>query len=297
MPPPKKTSPVKGRGTPKGLASLRGAAGGVVHYNIHAGTMEAAVLWILEQVEQLNPAEVLACLPRLSAARRERVLAMKNEAAQVRSILAELLLRHALRTEYGRSDLPNVQTGEKGKPFFPDRPDLCFNLSHCKTAVACVLDRAPAGVDVQEVRPLRRKADFQSLPLAGKVAPALAPVAGDASACRNSCPPAVYRILSEPERAWVEAGETPAQQDRRFTAIWTCKEALGKARGEGLLYELNTTRFLPRSEPWQQYGFHFRQLALGQTLLTVCSGTELSPRFVTFADLITDPNTETEDFL
>ena len=259
------------------------------------------MLWILEDAEQLNPAEVLACLPRLSAPRRERVAAMKNEAAQVRSILAELLLRQALRAEYGISDLPTVQTGEQGKPFFPDRPDVHFNLSHCKTAVACVLDRTPVGVDVQELRPLRRKADSQSLPLEGKVAPALAPVTDevapeDAPACRNSCPPAIYRILSESERAWVEAGETPTQQDRRFTAIWTCKEALGKARGVGLLYDLKSTAFLPRPEPWSQYGFTFTHLDLEGAFLTACAERAPAPRFVMLGDLRAEPIPETEAF-
>ena len=223
------------------------------------------MLWILEQVEQLDPAEVLGLLPRISKPRRARVLAMKNEAAQVRSILAELLLRCALRMEYGLTDLPRIGFGEKGKPFFPDRPELHFNLSHCWTSVACALDKAPVGVDVQELRPLRREG--QRLP-------------------------SVCRILSASERAWVEAGETADEQDRRFTAVWTCKEAFGKAAGAGFLYDLRSTDFRPSPGTWPQYGRLFKHLQWDDTFLTLCAETPFPTRIPTFSELIqiTEPD-------
>ena len=219
------------------------------------------MLWLIGNVDQIAFSDLVRFLPKLSPGRRERILSMTNEPAMVRSALAELLLRHALREEYGLTDLPRIETGEKGKPFFPDRPDICFNLSHCKTAVACALDGAPVGVDVQEVRSLRRAA-----PDTGKAPP-------------------VYRILSEPERAWVEAGETPDERDRRFAAVWTCKEAWGKALGVGYLYDLQSTAFRPKKRPWQQYGFTFRHLDFGDTCLTLCAGSALRLRRVRFAHL------------
>ena len=217
------------------------------------------MIWLLEHVEQLDPAEVLACLHAISEVRRARVLGMKNGSAQIRSILAELLLRHALLAEYGLTELPGIGFGEKGKPFFPDRPDLQFSLSHCKTAAACALDSAPVGVDVQEVRCLRRRA--------------------------GQCDPPVYRALSAPERAWVKAGRTAAEQDRRFTAVWTCKEAYGKARADGILYEIKSTEFLPAAESWRQYGFTFRQWALDDAVLTLCGRGELPLQTVSFSEL------------
>ena len=57
---------------------------------------------------------------------------------------AELLLRRALWCEYGTDALPEIALGPKGKPSFPALPGLQFNLSHCRRAVACALDTAPA---------------------------------------------------------------------------------------------------------------------------------------------------------
>ncbi|MBR4700634.1 MAG: 4'-phosphopantetheinyl transferase superfamily protein [Oscillospiraceae bacterium] len=218
------------------------------------------MLWLLENLETVTFEALEPLLPRISESRRARVLSMKQEQARVQSVLAELLLRHALREEYGLAELPKIETGKKGKPFFPDHPDVHFNLSHCKTAVACALDSAPVGVDVQEIRPLR---DRLSSPV-----------------------PSVYRVLSEKERTWVEAGKTSAEQDRRFTAVWTCKEAYGKAVGEGFLYDLRSTEFLPRKKPWQQSGYLFRYCDLGDTALTLCAEHPLRLRRVELRRLI-----------
>ena len=219
------------------------------------------MLWILEQIDTLEPEAVLSLLPTITEARRVRVLAMNHVPTQIRAVLAELLLRFALREELGLTELPRIEIGEKGKPFFPDRPEICFNLSHCKTAVACALDDSPVGVDVQEVRSVRRE---------GK---------------RSSAPP-LYRILSQPERTWVEAGETPWEQDRRFTAVWTCKEAWGKATGVGVLYDLRSTEFRPKKRPWKQYGRTFRQLDEKDTFLTLCAARSLRLRRIDPARLL-----------
>jgi phosphopantetheinyl transferase len=83
----------------------------------------------------------------------------------------------------------------------------------------------------------------------------------------------------------VEAGETPDERNRRFAAVWTCKEAWGKALGVGYLYDLQSTAFRPKKRPWQQYGFTFRHLDLGDTCLTLCAGSALRLRRVRFAHL------------
>ena len=218
------------------------------------------MLWLIENVEQITFSDVVPLFPCLSEARREKLASFRHEPSAVQSGLAELLLRHALREEYGLNELPAIETGKKGKPFFPDRPDIQFNLSHCKTAVTCALAEVPVGVDVQEHRTFCR--DKQCL----------------------SAPP-IYRILSEPERAWVEAGETPTEQDRRFTAVWTCKEAWGKALGVGFLYDLRSTCFIPNEETWQQHDFMFFHLSREAYELTLCSNDFLPYEFVSLEEL------------
>ena len=267
---------------------------------------EKAMLWILNDVEQLSFSDVSRYLPTLSEARQLTVRHIHHEQTKLQSVLADLLLRYALRQEYGIAELPRIETGERGKPYFPDCPELCFNLSHCKTAVACALDSAPVGVDVQDYRPIKAfplrgrcpsahtGADEvvlhrtgtlspapQSLPLEGKVA---APEAlTDEVVSRESKTPSVYRVLSGPERAWVEAGQTPLEQDRRFVRVWTCKEAYGKALGVGLDYAFRDTSFLPAAEPWTQDGFTFTHWDLPSAALTVCSAGAME-LFVVSAD-------------
>ena len=239
------------------------------------------MLWILEHIDRLDPEAVLRFLPTISEARRARVLSMTHVPSRVRSVLAELLLRRALREEYGLTDLPRLDTGEKGKPFFPDRPDLQFSLSHCRTAAACALAHAPVGVDVQEVRHLK------AFPLRGRwhrASPA-SPMTDEVVPQARETPP-VYRILSEQERAWVEAGETPAERDRRFTAVWTCKEAYGKALGVGFLYDLRSTCFVPDKETWRQYDTSFLRLSREAYELTLCAASALSIQTLTPSDFM-----------
>lgn len=222
------------------------------------------MLWLIEDVEHIALSEVSPLFPLLSAERRERVQAIHHEPAAVRSALAELLLRLALRVELGLTDLPRIEIGKKGKPFFPDLPEIQFNLSHCRTAVACVLDTAPVGVDVQEVRRNRREDAPPYLPL-------------------------VFRILSEKELTWVTASESSDEQDRRFTAVWTCKEAYGKADGNGVLYDLKQTEFLPCPGVWEQYGRRFYHSKTDDLYLTVCtalSDKEVVQHALRFSDLI-----------
>ena len=66
--------------------------------------------------------------------------------------LAHLLLETALRRELGLETVPPIARGARGKPWFPDLPDLHFNLSHSRGAAVCALHHLPVGVDVEKVR-------------------------------------------------------------------------------------------------------------------------------------------------
>lgn len=266
------------------------------------------MLWLLENPETVCFDELRPQLPLLSEVRRVRVLSMKQEAPRVQSVLAELLLRHALRQEYGMTRLPKIETGKKGKPFFPDHPALHFNLSHCKYAVACALDGAPVGVDAEALGRLLRDG---AQPVSGtgeqgsgdkKTSPACREGGEPSGAAEGPLrrqnpsgmdahrppPPSealLLRVLSETEREWVLAGQSPAEQDRRFTAVWTCKEAWGKARGLGFLYDLNSTCFLPDKGTWKQYDTFFRHFSREKYELTLCSRDPLLCKSIRFEEI------------
>lgn len=70
---------------------------------------------------------------------------------------ARRLLALALRREYGIETLPPFALGEKGKPYFPDYPEIHFNISHSHgAAVAAVHDKS-IGIDIEKLRPAPKK--------------------------------------------------------------------------------------------------------------------------------------------
>lgn len=71
--------------------------------------------------------------------------------------LARRLLAAALERELGLPELPEITREAGGKPYFPSRPDICFNLSHSHGAAVCVLHDKPVGVDVEKLRPAPRR--------------------------------------------------------------------------------------------------------------------------------------------
>ena len=71
--------------------------------------------------------------------------------------LAYRLLETALAQEYGLPSVPAILRQEAGKPYFPDFPDIHFNLSHSHGAAVCALSGAPIGIDVEVLRPAPRR--------------------------------------------------------------------------------------------------------------------------------------------
>ncbi|MBO4211324.1 MAG: 4'-phosphopantetheinyl transferase superfamily protein [Oscillospiraceae bacterium] len=235
------------------------------------------MLWLFEQIEKLDDHAVLKLLPQISSERREKVLRMRDRSTQIQLITAEFLLRLALWEEYGIRRLPAVAHEKNGKPFFPDHPKICFNLSHCQTAVACAVDASPVGVDVQDVGCLysapSRVGSDQALP---------------SSATRAVAQEAVQSllwVLHSAERAWVLSGETAAERERRFLIIWTYKEAFGKATGAGILYEMDQFNFLPSFESGSCYARSFQSFSRTDTVLTLCAQAPLEFRVVSIQEL------------
>lgn len=111
---------------------------------------------------------------------------------------ARELLALAAAEHWGLSPLPELARSGEGKPFFPGRADLHFNLSHSGNLALCALDGSPVGADIQAVRRWR-----PSLP---------------------------RRVCTGEELAWLEAQPDfwPA-----FTRLWALKESRIKQRGQG----------------------------------------------------------------
>ena len=139
--------------------------------------------------------------------RIEKALSYKQEKDRVASVLAFLLLRYALSEEYAITAMPQIETDANGKPYDVNHA-YHFNLSHCDIAVACALDTAPVGVDVQDFRFVKE------------------------NVIKKVCSPQEQRLLQQ--------ADCP---EALFAAFWASKEAYGKYTGQGIGYDLKSTCF------------------------------------------------------
>lgn len=155
--------------------------------------------------DHINDFDLDAALLELTEQRREQALRFRHEQGRRTCVLAYLLLMRALRTEYGLTASPVFGYGEHGKPFIVGHPEIHFNLSHCREAVACVVSDRPVGIDVESVRQYKD------------------------SLARYTMNDDELRLIAEAERP-----------DVAFTRLWTMKEARLKLTGEGIRNDMKT---------------------------------------------------------
>ena len=158
--------------------------------------------YIDDHIDQLDLAAALAAV---DDERREYALRYKHERSQRQCLAAYLLLQRALKQEYGITGKLKMTYGPHGKPMLVDYPDIHFNLSHCRDAVACVVSDSPVGIDVECIDRYRTLLlDY---------------------------------TMNEQEREHVIASPDPATA---FIRLWTMKEALLKLTGQGITDDLHT---------------------------------------------------------
>ena len=153
----------------------------------------------------LDELDLDTALPLLPDERRQKALAFKHELGRRQSVAVWMLLRQGCREVFGLEDVPSVAYGEHGKPYFPEHPDMHFNMSHCRHAVACVVSRQPVGIDIESIRKF------------------------DTRLVR-------YVLNDEEYKAYAES----EQPDLTFTQFWTRKESLLKLTGHGLTTDLKS---------------------------------------------------------
>lgn len=95
--------------------------------------------------------DLTEALQQISPQRREQALQFRHELGQRQCVLSYLLLKRALHEVYDIDEYPLFGYGEHGKPFLTNHPDIHFNISHCKDAVACAIDDSPVGIDIESV--------------------------------------------------------------------------------------------------------------------------------------------------
>lgn len=164
-------------------------------------------------IEEITSLEQLHSFKQyISQERLERIARFHFEEDKIRSMLAEMLLRYFLVTEYGVI-MSDIAFGyEKyGKPYLINsRGNLHFNFSHSGSWVVCGIGASRIGIDVEG----RTK---NNLDIA-------------------------KRVMSQQEYAlW----ETKPQEERKakFYQLWTLKESYVKYIGEGLSIAFDSLSF------------------------------------------------------
>jgi len=113
-------------------------------------------LWAARLDRPLTLGEEAALTALLPPSRRERLARVQDRALRREPLCAYGLLRLALRERTGREALPSMALTASGKPYFPDCPDIRFNLSHTSGAVLVGVSEAPVGVDIERLREVPR---------------------------------------------------------------------------------------------------------------------------------------------
>lgn len=114
-------------------------------------------LWTARMERSLSDTEREAILPLLPPERRERLLRIQDVKKQREPLCAYLILCLAVRQKYGWKELPEVALGRLGKPFFPDCPEVHFNISHSSGAVLVGVSDKEIGVDIERIRPMGQR--------------------------------------------------------------------------------------------------------------------------------------------
>jgi 4'-phosphopantetheinyl transferase len=113
-------------------------------------------LWTARLERPLTGQETETMLRLLPPQRRERVLRLREDKRR-EPLCAYLLLLLALWQQHHWRELPEMALTTEGKPYFPDHPDVHFNLSHTSGAVLVGLSDQPIGVDIEKIRPVSQR--------------------------------------------------------------------------------------------------------------------------------------------
>lgn len=163
------------------------------------------MIFVNDEFESVDDTLLQQTLSHLPAWRREMALKYKHRDGMLQCCYSYLLADKALTQVFGIPSGSGWEYSQQGKPFLRDYPDVHFNISHCRGAVACIVDTVPVGIDIENIRPVR-----DSL---------------------------LNYAFNDNEIQLIKSAVSP---DVEFTRLWTMKESLFKLRGSGITHDIKT---------------------------------------------------------
>ena len=159
----------------------------------------------------------------LSDAERERAARFRSGDLRGRHVASRLALRGILGHCLGvRPNHVAFETLPRGKPRLADSSQLEFNRAHSGDLMLLAVTRdMPVGIDVERIRPI------------------------------NDALGIARRFFTRREAQWLEQRD-PGDADQAFFRLWTRKEAILKASGEGISNTLATLELLNTDGTFRQ---------------------------------------------
>jgi 4'-phosphopantetheinyl transferase len=106
---------------------------------------------VFDDMDLCTDAEVERMLSLVPEPRRSQAMGFKHTFGRFACLKSYLMLAELLRSEFGLEEF-RIETAEHGKPYLTDYPDIHFNISHCRNAIAVVVSDKPVGIDVESFR-------------------------------------------------------------------------------------------------------------------------------------------------
>lgn len=143
--------------------------------------------------------DIFSChLSKIPDEFKKKILAYRRWEDRVASLYGKLLLMRGLHDLEIKVSLSDLKYTPFGRPFIENQPD--FNISHSGNMVACAfISSGKVGLDVEEIKEIELR-DFQE---------------------------------QFTQREWEMIG-SKEDQYKQFYRFWTIKEAVIKAKGQGL---------------------------------------------------------------
>ena len=152
-------------------------------------------------ISELGEEFVERCMGLLPDWRKEQMLKIKHLKGRVQCAVGFLLV-------WRRDENNSIpwRYNKYGKPYFADRDDLFFSVSHCGSAVAVAIDDEEVGIDIEEIaRYKERLIDY---------------------------------VANEAEGLELREEFSNELKAEKFIELWTKKEAAFKLLGTGITHEI-----------------------------------------------------------
>ncbi|MCL2051128.1 MAG: 4'-phosphopantetheinyl transferase superfamily protein [Lachnospiraceae bacterium] len=201
--------------------------------------MKKMKIYTLSIHENIDEAIISKWLAYVTPGQQERLNRFRFREDFLRSLFGEAMIRTVAGEIISVSpEKLNISRPKGEKPFFPDYPELHFNISHSGEWVICAIGDTQVGIDIEEIN---NKAVSSSL---------------------------IKKVLSEKEQEYMDQ-IADEQRNAVFYRFWTIKEAYVKCVGRGLRISLNkididlgrkTIYLIDEKKEWdgQIYGIDFR---------------------------------------